>query len=158
MYAPQAAKRKCAFVARRIQTTGRSCAARAKDTSPSLEIIYILAQPAGKIKHTRGIFSVFPKKKTQQSCWAAASIVRPTALLCFFMLRGGANRPLQRPSVMYPACVRQQKHTFVALQQQVHALEQLLVLGARFHNIDARRLDAGVAEQVRQLREIFFTP
>ena len=42
------------------------------------------------------------------------------------------------------------------LQEQVHFIEQALVFGARFHDIDPRRLDAGVAKQVRQLRDIFF--
>ena len=30
------------------------------------------------------------------------------------------------------------------------------MFGARFHDINSRRLDAGVAKQVRQLRDIFF--
>ena len=42
------------------------------------------------------------------------------------------------------------------LQEQVHFIEQALVFRARFHDINSCRLDAGVAKQVRQLRDIFF--
>ena len=38
----------------------------------------------------------------------------------------------------------------------MHFIEQALMFRARFHDIDPRRLDAGVAKQVRQLRDIFF--
>ena len=38
----------------------------------------------------------------------------------------------------------------------MHFIEQALVFGARFHDINSRRLDAGVTKQVRQLRDIFF--
>ena len=48
------------------------------------------------------------------------------------------------------------KPHFCFLQQKMHAFQQFLVLVAGFHNINARRLDAGVAQQVRQFREIFF--
>ena len=49
------------------------------------------------------------------------------------------------------------EHSFrYNLQKHVHLIEQALVFGARFHDIDPRRLDAGMAKQVSQLRDIFF--
>ena len=42
------------------------------------------------------------------------------------------------------------------LQEHVHLMEQALVFRARFHDINSRRLDAGMTKQVRQLRDIFF--
>lgn len=38
----------------------------------------------------------------------------------------------------------------------MHLVQQALMLGAGFHNIDSCRLDAGMSQHIRQLRDIFF--
>lgn len=44
------------------------------------------------------------------------------------------------------------------LQEQMHLVQQALMLGAGFHNIDSCRLDAGMSQHIRQLRDIFSMP